>query len=256
MTKNLIFINKDIWGNEKDGLPPRVMYQLKGLMDRYKISNANYKLNKWIDKSYQQNTFEITKLPTNINSDINKTAKYLAYLFNLCDTDILLDSHSEAYKNAKILSTDYLGFTDDEFNLIIASSLNENTLLSSVIEITQFSIDEILNDLINNISHAEYRINTLIDHDPYKVKRETYKSKILKGGSLIGLGGLTFFTGGVGDFLLATSANLLLNVFEDSNNPRLAKEVKNRFWELYDKRDQQKRPKLRSSKTKVTKQRK
>lgn len=238
---NLLFINGDKWENEKDGISLNAKLKLKGIMDRYNINRSGYKISKWIDES-KISPEDTLPLPKYFQRDINKMTLYLQFLLKLCDTDELTDVESDVYKRAKNYATNSLGFTEDEFNIIVSDVLNNNVLLSSVHEISQFSIKEFLTDLIQEINYGEQRVNTLIELDPYRIKREMYKRNIRNIGASLGLGAMTLLTGGVGDFLIATTAPLLFSSFNDPKNPNIAEEIKNRFYEeiMYRKKEVEK----------------
>ena len=65
LTGNLLFIYKDIWSSEHQGLSERARLRLQGLMNRFEIRDSAKHLRKWVDSAYKNQCEDPFDLPSN-----------------------------------------------------------------------------------------------------------------------------------------------------------------------------------------------
>lgn len=144
------------------------------------------------------------------NADEN--AKFQIFQIILSVSDL---EKSTVKKRANDLGN-FLELSESEILNALSNTTDNQKFISDISKFSGFSINTILQDLAKNIEHAKQCGIYTFENDPYFEERKRNKEILLEVGKMTPMlfGGLSFFTGEIGDFLLISSLpiiNKLLN---------------------------------------------
>ena len=151
-------------------------------------------------------------------------AFYLSQMVDILDSDMLIDTISPNYSRYKLFAHDYLGFTDNNIDTISASNGLNDLAMSRILDLTRFSLNEIIPNTLSNINLDKEFVSNIVDNDPFEKRREKIKKGVLIASNIGIHATLSTMVGPAADMLLVASGSILSNTIA-KNDPKLAKKI-------------------------------
>jgi hypothetical protein len=215
MLKTLTFAY--LFVNDVDCFEFHARGKLITLMKKSGIKNSDKKINEWTENYCKKPSQDFT-LPTDFIRIDEYKYLFIKLLCKLCSTEDIIDVTSSVYNKVKSIYEIY--FEDDSmdnFYSIVNNCYRESDLLTSTIDISLYSINEMIGEVIKNTESVNRKLEYITMSNPLREKRENSKKKLMKTLPSLLAGGLTFFTGPVGDFLIATAGPLVYNSLNEED---------------------------------------
>lgn len=157
----------------------------------------------------------------------NQDVKYQLFHLILSSSDL---------QDLKILARakecgNYLDIPTTQVDEILKNVFENQTIISDIIKFSGFSIPSLFEDLSQNIQHARECGVYSFENDPFAIERQKNMeiiSEAKKFTPLI-LGGLSFFTGEIGDFLLISATPIINRLINDEIDIDKAVEISKRL---------------------------
>ena len=182
-------------------------------------------ITEMIDFALQKNSYDLTEIEHSSFNNDDFRAHYFSLLLKLIDLDDINDLESNIGRRLFDYGTKYLIFTEEEYNTLIADTIIKTGMVNTIRDLTQFSIQEVLMNM-NNIHVNSEHINSLIDNDPYAIRRKSYQENSKKVGKIFAGEAIKVLSQGSigGSMLMVGAGNVLGSIFSE-NNPAKQKAI-------------------------------
>jgi len=124
---------------------------------------------------------------------------------------------------------EFLGESSIDIEEAIKNTEENLELFSDKTTFERLTLGNLFKDIVSDVIYLKQASDYTGSYDPFKNVREQRKKIVVKGSVGLTLAGLTFFTGPVGDMIIAASAPVINNLINKELDVDTALEIHRRF---------------------------